>query len=91
MPSIDPSSSRNPHASRSKIYQFKNCRLVRGGKIVKDDFWFRNGKILNPEPVFYVEKAQADVTVDCQDALICPGFIDIQLNGKYIDIHLNGN
>lgn len=52
---------------------------------MKDDFWFRNGKILNPEPVFYVEKAHADVTVDCHDALICPGFIDIQLNGKLIE------
>ncbi|KAK4301263.1 hypothetical protein Pmani_026596 [Petrolisthes manimaculis] len=85
MPSIDPSSSSNlkQQVSRSKIYQLKNCRLVRDGKIVKDDFWFRDGQILNPEPVFFTEKARADVTVDCQDALICPGFIDIQLNGGY--------
>lgn len=50
---------------------------------MKDDFWFRGGKILNPEPVFFEEKVRADVRVDCHDALICPGFIDVQVNGEY--------
>lgn len=72
-----------PSIASSLLVQFKNCRLVRGGTIVKDDFWVRGGRIINPEPVFFEEKVRADVTVDCHDALICPGFIDIQINGGY--------
>ncbi|KAK8376513.1 hypothetical protein O3P69_009865 [Scylla paramamosain] len=72
-----------PSIASSSIVQFKNCRLVRGRTIVKDDFWVRGGRIINPEPVFFEEKVQADLTVDCHDALICPGFIDIQINGGY--------
>lgn len=70
-----------PSIASSLIVQFKNCRLVRGGTIVKDDLWVRGGCIVNPEPVFFEEKVRADLTVDCHDALICPGFIDIQING----------
>ncbi|XP_042891345.1 N-acetylglucosamine-6-phosphate deacetylase-like isoform X2 [Penaeus japonicus] len=81
MPSVSSSSAAS--SSRNLIYQFINCRLIRGGRIIKDDFWVRNGKILNPEPVFYEEKLQADVRVDCHDALICPGFIDVQVNGGF--------
>ncbi|XP_071549567.1 N-acetylglucosamine-6-phosphate deacetylase [Panulirus ornatus] len=82
MPSAIPSYSRKPTV-HSKIYQFINCRLVRDGCIIKEDLWFRDGKIINPEPVFFEERVLADVTVDCHDALICPGFIDIQINGGF--------
>ncbi|KAK7075958.1 putative N-acetylglucosamine-6-phosphate deacetylase [Halocaridina rubra] len=82
MPSItlSPSSST---ATEDITYQFINCRLVRDGAIIKDDLWFRNGKILNPEPVFFDERVRADKVVDCHGALICPGFIDLQINGGY--------
>lgn len=83
MPSIIPCTSSNLASKHSKIYQFINCRLVRKGCIIKDDFWIRDGKILNPEPVFYDERVQADVRIDCHDALICPGFLDIQINGGF--------
>lgn len=72
-----------PSIAPSKIIQFKNCRLVRGGTIVRDDFWVRGGRIINPEPVFFEEQVQADLTVDCHNALICPGFIDVQINGGF--------
>ena len=48
---------------------------------MRDDFWVRGSQIVNPEPVFFDERVQADLTVDCHDALICPGFLDIQING----------
>lgn len=44
----------------------------------------RNGKICNPEKLFFDEKKGADVTVDCRDAIIAPGFIDVQINGRYL-------
>lgn len=68
-----------------KLVQFTNCRLVRGGKIVtEDDLWVREGKIVDPEKIFFDEKAQSHLRVDCKAALIAPGFIDLQINGKYI-------
>lgn len=41
----------------------------------------RDGKILNPEKLFFEEKGSADVQLDCRDSIIAPGFIDVQING----------
>lgn len=41
----------------------------------------REGKILNPEKLFFDEKGSADVQLDCKDSIIAPGFIDVQING----------
>lgn len=67
----------------SKLLQFKNCRLLRNHKIITDDIWVRNGKIVNPEKIFFDEKMCADEKFDCRGALISPGFIDLQINGEY--------
>lgn len=67
--------------SSKLVVQFVNCRLVYKGEIIKDDFWIRDGKILNPEDLFYGEKVSAALQIDCNDLLIAPGFIDAQLNG----------
>lgn len=66
------------------VIQFVNCRLVYKGKIIEDDFWIRDGKILNPENLFYGEKLSATLKIDCSGLLIAPGFIDAQLNGQYV-------
>lgn len=41
----------------------------------------REGKILNPEKLFFEEKGSADIQLDCKDSIIAPGFIDVQING----------
>ncbi|KAG4075562.1 hypothetical protein HA402_003387 [Bradysia odoriphaga] len=69
--------------SETTLIQFKNCHLVRNHQIVTDDLWVRNGKIVDPEKVFFDEKKTADTVIDCQNAIIAPGFIDIQINGGY--------
>ncbi|KAJ0179381.1 hypothetical protein K1T71_005093 [Dendrolimus kikuchii] len=69
--------------TKSGLTRFHNCYILRNRKIVKEDFWIRDGKIENPEQVFYVEQLEADITVDCEDLLIAPGFIDIQINGGW--------
>lgn len=66
----------------SCIEQFTNCYLLKDHSIVKEDLLVRNGTILNPEKVFYVEKDYADIKTDCNGSLISPGFIDVQINGK---------
>jgi len=68
--------------SDKKLLQFKNCQILRDHTIITEDFWVRNGKIVDPEKVFFDEKISADVQIDCKGALIAPGFIDLQINGK---------
>lgn len=65
------------------IYQFKNCKILWNHKLVKEDFWVRNGQILDPEKLFFDEKAYADVQIDCRGSIIAPGYIDVQINGAY--------
>lgn len=63
------------------LKQFYNCQILRGGRILTEDLWVRDGKIIDPEKIFYDEKIQPDVKVDCNGALISPGFIEVQING----------
>ena len=66
----------------SCITQFTNCNILKDHTIIVDDLWVRKGQILNPEELFYLEKGYADVKIDCGGALLAPGFIDTQINGK---------
>ncbi|KAK9753517.1 Amidohydrolase family [Popillia japonica] len=65
------------------LKQFKNCRILRNHKIQKEDLWIRNGKIINPEKIFFDEKTKADIQIDCRNAIIAPGFIELQINGGF--------
>ncbi|XP_044728672.1 N-acetylglucosamine-6-phosphate deacetylase [Chrysoperla carnea] len=69
--------------SSSKTIQFSNCRLLRHHKIILDDLWVRNGKVINPEKVFFDEKIFPDVVIDCKGVLISPGFVELQINGGF--------
>lgn len=65
------------------IVQFVNCRILYKGAIIREDFWVRDGKILNPEKLFYDEKKKAHVQIDCKNLIISAGFIDVQINGGF--------
>lgn len=67
---------------RGKLLKFFNCSLLRDHKVIVDDLWVRNGKILDPKKIFYDEQALADVRIDCGGLLLAPGFIDAQINGN---------
>ncbi|XP_069838169.1 N-acetylglucosamine-6-phosphate deacetylase isoform X1 [Dendropsophus ebraccatus] len=73
----------NKSVSDAPIVQFRNCRILRNHKLQWEDLWVRQGKILNPEKLFFDEKGAADVQVDCQGRIIAPGFIDVQINGGF--------
>ncbi|XP_064548735.1 N-acetylglucosamine-6-phosphate deacetylase [Drosophila montana] len=66
-----------------QLIQFTNCRLVRDHRLIEDDLWVRDGKIINPEPVFYDERSKSHRRIDCGGAIIAPGYIDLQINGGY--------
>ncbi|XP_058062187.1 N-acetylglucosamine-6-phosphate deacetylase [Anopheles bellator] len=65
------------------LTQFRNCRVLRSHQLVTDDLWVRDGKIVDPEKVFFDEKRAAHVKIDCHGSIIAPGFIDLQINGGY--------
>lgn len=68
----------------SPLIQFTNCQLLRNGILSENDnLWVQNGKVIDPQKVFFDLKTKADQVVDCQGNLIVPGFIDIQINGKF--------
>ncbi|XP_045489210.1 N-acetylglucosamine-6-phosphate deacetylase [Pieris rapae] len=69
--------------ARNGLTRFFNCYILRESQIIKEELWIRDGKIVNPEEVFYVEQVEADTSVDCGGLLIAPGFIDIQINGGW--------
>jgi len=45
--------------------------------------WVENGRVVNPEPLFFDSKRLPDARIDCNGAIISPGFIDIQINGGF--------
>ena len=51
--------------------------------MIREDLWVRDGKVMNPEIIFFEEKIAADVKIDCKNMIIAPGFIDVQINGEY--------
>lgn len=68
---------------KGKVYRFHNCKLLRNNKLVTNDYLYvRDGKIINGEKLFYEERIPPDENIDCHNAIICPGFIDIQINGN---------
>lgn len=63
------------------LIQFINCKILRNHKIITEDIWVRNGKIVNPEKIFFDEKVKADTVINCNGCIIAPGFIELQING----------
>uniref|UniRef100_A0A3Q1B018 N-acetylglucosamine-6-phosphate deacetylase n=1 Tax=Amphiprion ocellaris TaxID=80972 RepID=A0A3Q1B018_AMPOC len=73
----------NGSVSDAPITQFINCRILRDHKLQREDLWVREGRILDPEKLFFDELGYADERVDCEGSIIAPGFIDVQINGGY--------
>lgn len=77
---------------RQFLKQFYNCTILRDGRILEEDLWVRNGRVVNPEKIFYDEKIKPDIRINCNGALISPGYIDLQINGGFgIDFTYNVN
>ena len=66
----------------SRVTRFKYGDVVRGGKLVKSDVWVREGKVIDPQTMFYDERRLPDRVINCEGFIVAPGFIDIQINGK---------
>lgn len=73
----------NKSVSEAPIVQFTNCSILKDHQLHREDLWVREGKVLNPEKLFFDEKGSADIQLDCQGSIVAPGFIDTQINGGY--------
>uniref|UniRef100_A0A8C6WP15 N-acetylglucosamine-6-phosphate deacetylase n=1 Tax=Neogobius melanostomus TaxID=47308 RepID=A0A8C6WP15_9GOBI len=73
----------NKSVSDASITQFVNCRILRDHRLQREDLWVREGRILDPEKLFFDEKGFADERVDCGGKIVAPGFIDVQINGGF--------
>uniref|UniRef100_A0A9L0RFB3 N-acetylglucosamine-6-phosphate deacetylase n=1 Tax=Equus caballus TaxID=9796 RepID=A0A9L0RFB3_HORSE len=69
-------------AARAPVLQFTNCRILRGRALLREDLWVREGRILDPEKLFFEERRVADEQRDCGGCILAPGFIDVQINGR---------
>lgn len=47
----------------------------------REDLWVREGRVLDPEKLFFEERRVADERRDCGGCILAPGFIDVQING----------
>lgn len=64
--------------------KFINCRLLRDHQLVDDQLWVKDGKIIDPHEAFYVKKLLPARVIDCKGAILSPGLIDLQINGKQV-------
>lgn len=75
--------SSSPSNVIKLLIQLKNCRLYRDAQLISEDLWIRDGVIQDPKSIFFDEKTQADLQIDCENLIISPGFIDVQINGAF--------
>jgi hypothetical protein len=72
-------------SSRGRVIKFTNCRVFLDGTFKSEDLWVRDGRVIDPRSRFYeaatFREYACDVIVDCEDNILCPGFLDLQING----------
>ncbi|KAJ5106070.1 carbohydrate esterase family 9 protein [Penicillium alfredii] len=61
------------------VVQLTNTRLVDGDQLIAQSLWFDSIKGIF---VSHPQHAPAS-TVDCQNRIVAPGFLDLQINGAY--------
>jgi len=69
--------------SPQRVTQFTNCTILKNHQLVKEDIWVRGGKIIDPGPLFFGDRKNADHKIDCKGNILAPGFIDLQINGAF--------
>ncbi|MCI4395226.1 hypothetical protein PGIGA_G00178000 [Pangasianodon gigas] len=67
----------------TRVWLSRSRGILGDHRLQREDLWVRDGKILNPEKLFFDEQGFADHKIDCGNKIIAPGFIDVQINGGY--------
>ncbi|ORX96368.1 Metallo-dependent hydrolase [Basidiobolus meristosporus CBS 931.73] len=67
---------------QARITKIVNARAIRAGQIiVGEDFYVQEGKFVNPKSVYLEDPSQPVDVIDAKNALMSPGYIDVQVNG----------
>lgn len=68
-----------------RIIRFTNCRIIRDNQLIEQNLCVDavSGKIVQDQEVFYGLQICPDEVVDLGGRILCPGFIEAQLNGAY--------
>jgi len=85
-PTVELISTPKPHLPTNKdtITKIYNARILKNHAIIEEDYiWIRGGKICNPADLFWNEKVSPNVLIDAKNALIVPGYIELQINGAF--------
>lgn len=71
--------------SPSRITKFTNGFLLKDGQLVEGDLWISSetGCIISPQSAFYSAHLTPDHIIDLKGRILCPGLMDVQLNGGY--------
>ena len=73
-------------SSRGRVIKFTNCRVFLDGAFKTEDLWVRDGRVIDPRSRFYeattFREYAYDMVVDCENNILCPGFLDLQINGS---------
>lgn len=80
-------SYNNKHAG-NRVIKIINGQVLRDHKLVAEDFWVKGDKIIDPMSRFWDAQCTGDlepedIVIDAKNCIICPGFIDIQINGAF--------
>ncbi|KAH8554553.1 hypothetical protein BGW37DRAFT_517089 [Umbelopsis sp. PMI_123] len=71
-------------SSVGKVIKIINARLLLDHEIVENTYlWFRDGKIVDPQELFFNDHREPDEIIDANNAIVVPGYVDVQINGAF--------
>lgn len=67
-----------------KIVKIVNARVLLNHKLTENSYlWFKDSKIIDPQELFFQDHKEPDVVIDAENAIVAPGYLDIQINGAF--------
>lgn len=71
-------------ATEGKVIKIINARLLLQHELVENTYlWLRDGKIVDPQELFFNDHREPDQIIDAQNAIVVPGYLDLQINGAF--------
>jgi N-acetylglucosamine-6-phosphate deacetylase len=68
------------------MIKFENCRVLP--RLERASVWVLDGRVIDPQKRFYgynpsdpAASTWCEYVVDCENHILSPGFLDLQING----------
>ncbi|KAG2184578.1 hypothetical protein INT43_000487 [Umbelopsis isabellina] len=70
--------------TEGKIVKIINARVLLNHKLTENSYlWFKDSKIIDPQELFFQDHKEPDMVIDAENAIVAPGYLDIQINGAF--------